>query len=282
MENYSTKLLELAKQVTTIYKDWEGIKAIAITSSISRNQATEYSDCDIALMYDKLPSDDFLEKAYKYNNGKNRKVFSKTEDAIVEFYYVNGVECQFSHSHYSFYEQVVTELTENYSLEKIYHLVADGLQVIIPLHGKEYLNSIQERLAPYPEELALKTVQRYLRFGPFDELRYRFQKEDNFIWISDVTNYYIKTLLNVLLGVNNKYIPGDFRKIKPVIEGLTTKPDNFYQRIFALYNGNSIDKIDELHKLCLEVFEIVANRFPNEDFSDIISRFNEPHPHHTF
>jgi len=208
MENYTKRLFQLVKKVTEVYKKAEGLKAMAVGASVSKDQATEYSDLDIIMIYDTLPEDEFFEKAFLSNKGKDRNIMNKSDDGMLETYYVNNVECQFSHTHFSFYEDVIKQLQDE-SLEKVPHLIGDGFLTVIPLYGEEYINDVKERLQNFPAGLRLKMVERYLRFGPFDELRYRFQKEDNIIWNTDVLSIFVKRLLCSLLAVNRKYIPGD-------------------------------------------------------------------------
>ncbi len=276
MKNCTEYLLNLAKRVTKIYTDAEGIKSIAIGASVSKGQATEFSDIDIIMIYDKIPSDEFFDNAFKQNNGTDRQIMNKSESGCLEIYYVDGVECQFSHSLKDFYEHVLTEILEKNSTEPMPHLIADGMQTVIPLYGKDYIDEIKTKFSKYPEELALKITERYFRFGPFDELRYRFQKEDNIIWAKDVISIYVKRLLGTLLGVNRKYIPGDFRKISYVIEKLEHKPKNLYKRILNLYNQSPKDIIEDLFELTKEVFAIVEKYLPEFDISKTKELFFKP------
>jgi len=276
MQNCTEYLLKLAEKVTSKYTKWEGIKAIAIGASISKNQATPFSDIDIMMIYDKIPTDEFLDKAFIENAGTARKIMNKSESGCLEIYYVDGVECQFSHSLKDFYEEVVIEVLEKYSIEPLMQLVADGFQTLIPVYGADYINEIKTKLKHYPEELAYNLAKRYLRFGPFDELRYRFQKEDNIIWNRDVISIFVKRLLSSLLAVNRKYIPGDFRKIKPVIEEMKYKPDELYNRILKLHTNRPDEVIEDLYNLTSEVFELVKIHLPEFDISRVEEIFHEP------
>ncbi|MCD4818048.1 MAG: nucleotidyltransferase domain-containing protein, partial [Candidatus Cloacimonetes bacterium] len=69
MKNGTEYLLELAKRVTKIYTEAEGIKSIAIGASVSKGMATEFSDIDIIMIYDKIPTDEFFDNAFKINGG---------------------------------------------------------------------------------------------------------------------------------------------------------------------------------------------------------------------
>jgi len=275
MRNCTKQLLEMVKQITEVYKNADGLKAIAVGASISKDQATEYSDLDIIMIYDTLPDENFLKEAYKINKGYNRKIMDRSETAVLEIYYLNNVECQFSHALYNFYEDVVKQIREDISLEQLPQLIADGFLTVIPLHGKEYINDVKERLSKFPEEMTLKMVERYLRFGPFDELRYRFQKEDNIIWSTDVISVYQKRLICTLLGVNKMYIPGDFRKISYVIEKMKIKPDNFYNRILEIYSEPPVKILDKLYDLTREVVQITEEHVPDFDSEKFNKVFNE-------
>ncbi len=278
MKNYTKQLRNLLEEVTTIYKDFDGLKAIGAGASIGKNEATEYSDCDIIMIYDKLPDDDFLDKAFAHNKAERRHFLHKSKESIVEIYYVNGVECQFSHALEGFYDLIIKEVKENFSTEKMPQLIADGFQYVDPIYGHNTINRIKKEFNEFPKGLELKILKRFCKFGHFDELRYRFQKEDNFIWISKVCNFFAQNLIVILLGVNKKYIPGDFRKIKSLIDRMEFKPNNLYQRLAALYQKDPISQIDNLHSLCLEVFELVEKHCPEFDMKPVRAQFNTPQP----
>ncbi len=273
MKNTSKELLNLAKQVTEIYTTFDGLKAIAIGASISKGQATEFSDIDTIMIWDKIPSDEMLDKAFEHNKGIDRTFMNKSEHGCLELYHVNGTEVQLSHAKPDFYEAVIHEIIENKSMEPLYHLVADGFKTVIPLFGEGYINSVKERLADYPEELAVKTVEKFMRFGSFNELKYRFQKEDNIIWTTDVKSILIKRVIGVLLGVNRMYIPGDFRKIRNVTDAFKIKPENLYSRILKIMSNPGKDILDDLYSLIVETFAIVEEHLPELDISETKSMF---------
>ncbi len=132
MDNYTEKLFGLVKQVTEYYKKAPGLKAMASGASVSKDQATKYSDLDIIMIYDELPDESFFEEACSANGGERRYIHSKSDTGMLEIYYVKNVECQFSHSLASFYEDVIKQLQEE-SLEKVPHLIGDGFLTVKPL-----------------------------------------------------------------------------------------------------------------------------------------------------
>ena len=275
MENYTEKLYGLVKQVTEVYKQADGLKAMAVGASVSKDRATRYSDLDIIMIWDELPEKSFFEKAYHENGGERRYIHSKSENGMLEIYYVKNVECQFSHQHFSFYEDIVKQLQAE-SLEKIPHLIGDGFLTVKPLYGEDYIQSVKDRLSQFPEGLRKKMVERYLRFGPFDELRYRFQKTENIIWNTDVISIYVKRLLSALLGLNRMYIPGDFRKVDYLINKMKHKPENLYQRILDLYSGRPVEILDKLYELTREVFDLVEKHLPEFAIAEVRAKFMEP------
>ncbi|MBN2788695.1 MAG: nucleotidyltransferase domain-containing protein [Candidatus Delongbacteria bacterium] len=269
MKNCTEELLKLIKKITKVYSEREEIKAIAVTGSVSRGNATEYSDTDIVLIYNKLPPDDFFTEAFKINRGENREIFGKDEDGMAEQYYVDGVEYQFAHGLPKYYDETFDKLLNEYSIDPTHQHIADSFGDILPIYGEEYINSLKSRLKDFPEELQIKLVERYLRFGPFDELKYRFQKKENIIWTTDVLSIYVKRIIATLLGVNKKFIPYDFRKIERVIDGLEHKPDDLYNRIHRLFEFPRINALDDLYKLKMETIEIVEKNLPRFDTAKV-------------
>jgi predicted nucleotidyltransferase len=86
MNNVSKKLLALAHKNAASYLTYQKVRAIGVAGSIARGQADVYSDIDMSIYYEELPSHEELKAAYEQNQGSNYRIYSdeSADGAIVE------------------------------------------------------------------------------------------------------------------------------------------------------------------------------------------------------
>ena len=265
MSSVSDYLLRMARRNAEVYSKNPGIKAIMVVGSVGMGKATEYSDIDTVLIYDELPEREALEDAMRQNGGESWQVLSEDEEGFLDTYRVRGVECQFAHGLDGWYENLLKEVLENFSTNRVYHLVMSGMQDALPLYGEKYINKMKSRISQYPKGLSIALVNEHLKFPPIDELRYRTMKEGNMLRYYDILTKVSTAIMGVLIGVNRMYMPRNFEKMKRLIERLEVKPANFYERLNSLFTQRKDAALAELDRLILELTEIVEDRLPEVD-----------------
>lgn len=99
MNNKSQYLLELAKHNVSAYIANPKFRAAMVAGSVARGICDEYSDLDMSIYWDELPSEQELQLARRQNQGSERLWVSgdRSDGGFAEAYSVNGVECQFGH-----------------------------------------------------------------------------------------------------------------------------------------------------------------------------------------
>lgn len=99
MTDRNQYLLELAKRNVKAYIVNPKTKAAMVTGSVAEGLCDEYSDCDISIYYEQLPSEEELEFARQQNQGSERLwiLGERKDGGFAESYIVKGVECQFGH-----------------------------------------------------------------------------------------------------------------------------------------------------------------------------------------
>lgn len=96
MNQASQYLLELAKQKIQPYIANPQARAAMITGSTAKGQADFYSDVEMFIYYDQLPSKEQLQFARQQNKGSQpiRTIDDRSAGWFGEFYYIDGVEFQ--------------------------------------------------------------------------------------------------------------------------------------------------------------------------------------------
>lgn len=258
-------LLNMAVRNAGTYSKNPDVKAVVVVGSVGTQRATRYSDIDTVLFYETLPDRKMLEEAMKRNKGESWQILSEDKEGFLDTYRVKGVECQFSHGLMSWYEDVLKEVLEKYSTDRVHHVVVSGLQNAMPLCGEAFINQMKARIAQYPRQLSVALVNAHLKFPPIDELRYRTMREDNKLRYYEILTKIATNMLGIFVGLNKMYMPRHFGKMKLLIERFEVKPQNLYERLNDLFSQKREATMVKINKLILETVDIVEADLPEVD-----------------
>jgi predicted nucleotidyltransferase len=273
-------LFKLAQRNAVIYSKDPRVKAIALVGSVSRGFANEYSDIDIALYYEDLPSKLELKKAMEHNQGVSWKIFHESKDAIADLYYVDGVECQFGHGKVKSWENRITEVLERHSTDSDAHTAMSGLLDAVPLYGEHLVEKWKSKVSVYPEKLAVEIVKKHLNF-PYSlgVLEKRVLERDSVSWFYELLTEIQKNILGVMIGLNKMYLPSEFKRLDWLIGKMSIKPKDFYKRINRIFEVEPNIALNELGKLIQETVELVKTHLPEVETEKIVESFmSKPKP----
>ncbi|KPJ49232.1 hypothetical protein AMJ40_05990 [candidate division TA06 bacterium DG_26] len=265
MDSVNEYLLNMARRNAQVYSKNPDVRAIAVVGSVATQRATRYSDIDTILLYEKLPQRKMLEDAMKCNKGESWQILSEDKDGFLDTYRVNGIECQFAHGLVSWYENLFEEVFEEYSTDRVYHVVLYGLKDALPLYGDAFIEEMKTRIARYPRELSVALVNEHLKFPPIDELRYRTMKEDSMLRYYEILTKIATGIMGVLVGLNRMYMPRNFGKMNLLIERFEVKPENLYQRLNTVFTQERDTSLAEIDRLILETANLVEVHLPEID-----------------
>src|SRR3712207_3309288 len=118
MTDRTQYLLELAKRNVKAYIANPKTKAVMVAGSVAEGLCDEYSDCDVMIYYDELPSEEELHLARQQNQGSESLgiLGDRQEGAFGESYFVNGVECQFAHATIAQWEKEISTVLEEFDV----------------------------------------------------------------------------------------------------------------------------------------------------------------------
>jgi len=273
MNSVNEYLLNLAARNAETYSKNPYVKAIAVVGSVATQRATAYSDIDTVLFYERVPDTTFLEEVMKQNRGQSWQILSQDETGFLDTYKVKGVECQFSHGLVSWYENILKEVLERYSTDKVHHVVLSGLQDALPLYGEPLIRGMKTRIARYPEKLSIALVNEHLMFPPIDELRYRTMKEDNQVRYYEILTKIATNILGILVGLNKTYMPRNFAKMDVLIRGFGVSPENLYERLNRVFTEDREAALAQINKLILETTDLVEEYLPEVDVKSFKSAY---------
>ena len=169
MNQASQYLLALAKQKLQAYTAHPNAKAAMITGSTATGQADCFSDVEMFIYYDKLPSKQELQLARQQNRGSEPiRIFEDEEQRFFgEFYYINDVQFQIGNSTIEFWEkEEMATVLEKLDVTSPAQKALSGMLECVPVYGKESILQWKRQIANYPDALARKMVEKHLDFFP--------------------------------------------------------------------------------------------------------------------
>ncbi len=264
MSESGAHLMALARRCGAIFVARTHPQAILLTGSVTEGASDQYSDLDVILYYDALPSDEALAAVQAELGGAERVLFGRrTETDIGEQYLVEGVACQFAHTTVAAWEDEMASVLERLDVTSPVQKALGGMLEAVPLHGEEYITRWHDRARAYPDALARAMIEHYSAFYPIWYLAPRLATRDATIWLVDSYIESSRNLLGVLAGLNRVYYtPFQFKRMRRFMDQLTIAPDHLAERLEGLFTDDHVAAAYELETLVRETVALVQQHMP--------------------
>ena len=268
MMNRTQYLLELAKRNVKAYIVNPKTKAAMLAGSVAEGLCDEYSDCDMSIYYDELPSEEELQLARQQNQGSKRLwiLGDRKESGFAESYLVDGIECQFGHVTIAQWEKDISNILAGHDIQSPLVKAMAGTLAGIPLYGEPLIHRWKATVANYPDELAQKMVEHYLNFFAIWGMQERFARRDATLWYYQILVESAQNLLGVLSGLNRLYYSTfQFKQMSRFIAQMEIAPENFAARLESLFHQEISVVVNQLEALVRETVELVETHMPQVD-----------------
>ncbi|HEY9634016.1 MAG TPA: nucleotidyltransferase domain-containing protein [Coleofasciculaceae cyanobacterium] len=278
MNEASEQRFAIAKRNAAAYLTIPKVRAIGVAGSVARGQADAYSDIDMSIYYEELPSEEELKVAYEQNQGSDYRVYANEREsgAVVEQYFVQGIKCDFGHVTIERFEGDMEMLLEQCDPDNLELKVLEGIVDMLPLHGAELIERWKAKVANYPDKLAQAMVRKNLNFRPLWVLRnYGVERED-VLFLSDEFLTAAKNIMGVLSGLNRFYHPvnaAPFKGMDKFIQKMTIAPNNLSPRLKQLFQEEPHIAMNQLGELIEETFSLVEKHMSEVDTTEAWKRY---------
>ena len=275
MNQASKYLLELAKQKIQPYIANPQTRAAMITGSAARGEADFYSDVEMFIYYEQLPSKEELQFARQQNQGSHPT--STIDDCsngwFGEIYYIDGVEFQIGCLTIAFWERDMATILQELDTSPLQKALS-GMLDCIPVYGEELISQWKKQVADYPDTLAQAMVEKYLNFVPIWALQEELAARDTTLFQHQIRLEAGQNILGVLAGLNRLYYTTfQFKRMKKFIEQMNIAPQNLYERLESIYHQDPLSTASQLKELVAETVELVELNMPEIDTSKIKNSF---------
>lgn len=273
-------LLTLAKSNAQTYIALPGTKAIILVGSAAEGVSDYYSDIDMCVFYDALPSETALLAACQQNQGDSRQLFREPgQEECMEIYHVEGVECQIVHTTIAAWERDMATVLEQLDVASPLQKALSGMLTAHPLYGEPLVRQWQKKLSHYPDTLAQAMVRHYMAIVPMWAIQERMQPRDATIWLYQLLVEASYHLLGILAGLNRLYYSSfQFKRMHHFIAQMDIAPPNLATRLEALFHNDIAIAATQLEELVREVVELVKLYMPEIDVSSLRNKIGWRQP----
>jgi hypothetical protein len=262
-------LLKLAKRTAKAYIANPKTKAAIVTGSTAEGLCDEYSDCEMFFYYDELPSEAELHLARQQNQGSEPlwTLGNLQEGIFGESYLVDGVEFQIGHETITNWEREISSILEEFDLSPMMKAMS-GILISVPLYGEPLVQQWKARIANYPDGLAQRMVEHYLKFFAIWGMQEKLARRDTTLWYYQILVESAQNILGVLSGLNRLYYTTfQFKRMNRFIAQMKIAPDNLADRLEGLFHHAAPVAVNELETLVQETVELVEIHMPQVDTS---------------
>lgn len=275
----SEYLRDLARRIAAAYVAHTPARAALLVGSASTGESDAYSDIDMGILYDALPTEEQFDAARAQ---VIRELGAQPLSRPIggDWYGINGVDCQVGPATLDAVDRHLDRALGPDFVEGDQKALSGWLHVV-PLYGDEIIERYRARVATYPEELARATVRRYLRFQPIWRSPDYFAARDAALWFHHAAGEGCLHVLGVLAGLNRQYYSTfQFKRLRAFTETLQLKPPDLPDRIERLLAHLSDDPAaaaSELEALVTETVALVERHMPDVDVTDARRFLGERH-----
>ena len=267
MNKASQWRLEAARQVAAHYRCHSSVRAIIVSGSVARGCADRWSDVEIGIFWDALPSRTALHALVQAAGGTAWELdpFVEGEDVQYEEYVVGPLKIDLRHMTIAGMETelaaVVDRAEPSGDRQEIVSAVVHG----IPLAGAPQVAAWQTRAASYPDELSLTMIRNALSLPPWWSVPMLAARGDWHL-VAGALQQASERILSVLLGLNRLYHPGSKWLARTLAE-MPVAPPDLYTRLMRALRSEPDAGAEQMRLLIEESFDLIAQQRPDIDLT---------------
>jgi predicted nucleotidyltransferase len=260
-------LVALAERITAANVAQTKPSAILLTGSAAQGLADAYSDLDLIVYYEALPSPAQVVAARDALQATDVRPISEPEaESFLDQFVVQGVTCQVAHLTVAAWERDMASVLEAHEPGTLVEKALAGLLEGVPLHGAGVITAWQARAADYPAELVRATVEHYLRFFPLWYVAEGLRTRDATIFSYQMLVEASLNLLGVLAGLNRRYFSTfQFKRLHHFAGTLSLAPERLAERLDAVFALDPVAAGLAMEGLVGETLALVEAHMPEVD-----------------
>jgi hypothetical protein len=266
-ETPTERLRALARRISAVVLEEAAPRSVLLTGSAATGEADFYSDVDLIVYCDELPSEERIGAVIERVGGEDRRhIYPRTEDEHGESFEVGGIQSQLAFVTVRCADGEVERVLAGEELESPLQKAVEGIVDGIPLHGPELIERWRERAADYPDSLRRAMIERHWRFFPLWYVDRQIAVRDTLLWRKQIVVEASFDLLAVLAALNRLYFTRfQLKRMRKLVGRMRLAPPDLADRIERLLELDGEAAAHELERLVAETQALVAAELPDLD-----------------
>jgi predicted nucleotidyltransferase len=264
-ETPTDHLRALARRITAILVEEVAPRSVLLTGSAATGEADFYSDLDLIVYCDELPTEERVGAVIDRVGGEDRKpIYPRTEDEHGEAFELGRLQCQLAFVTVRCADGEVERVLAGEELESPLQKAVEGIQDGIPLHGRELIERWRARAADYPDSLRRAMIERHWRFFPLWYVDRQVAVRDSLVWRQEILVNAAFDLLAVLAALNRLYFTRfQLKRMRKLVGRMRLAPSDLADRLERLFEADGEAATHELERLVAETQALVAAELPD-------------------
>lgn len=252
-------------------------RAALVAGSVAEGCSDEFSDIDLVLFYDELPSVEVVDAAHTRLGASDVLALggSRDDGVFLEQFRVDGVACQLVHQTVDAWEVQARSVLDELDVASPAQKALSGLHAGLVLHGDALVDSLRSR-ARYTDALRSAMVERHLQFFPLWRLQPSLARRHALLWQHAELVTALQNVLAVLAGVNSVFFSTfQLKKMHALVDSFAEAPEGLADRIDAALTEPAADAAYALEALVGETLDIVERSMPEVDTGAVRRHFSK-------
>ena len=264
-ETPTERLRTLARRIGDVVVEEVAPRSVLLTGSAATGEADFYSDIDLIVYCDELPTEERIEVVIDRLGGEDcRHIYPRTEDEHGESFELGGIQCQLAFVTVRCADAEVERVLAGEELESPLQKAVEGILEGIPLHGPELIERWRERAADYPDSLRRAMIERHWRFFPLWYVDRQVAARDALLWRQEILVDAAFDLLAVLAALNSLYFTRfHLKRMRKLVGRMVLAPPDLADRIERLLELDGEAAAHELECLVAETQALVSAHLPD-------------------
>jgi hypothetical protein len=269
--------LDIARRLAEQIRAFPGVQAIVVGGSVARDYADAYSDLELPIFWDELPTDEIRLALVAALHGEFLHGYDgpTLEDQLL----IDGFQVDLWHNTVSGEEAVIKTVLEEYSSDFGDSNFMDTIRACIPLYGEAIIQRWKQQAAQYPDALALKNVQEHITTFDAAQLAVLAYRDNPTVFYAAISRQQ-EAMFLVLLALNRRYFP-TFKWLYQVLATMPLKPVDVERRFRQTFKAPYDAAVEDTTRLLHETLALVQRHFPHLDTTAVARRLTYTRAAHT-
>jgi len=263
-ETPTARLRALAGRIAEVLVEEIAPRSVLLTGSTATGEADFYSDLDLIVYCDELPTEEGIDAVIERLGGDDRRlIYPRTEDEHGEAFELGRLQCQLAFVTVRCADAEVERVLGGEELESPLQKAVEGILDGIPLHGPELIEHWRERASDYPDSLRRAMIERHWRFFPLWYVDRQVAARDALVWRHEILVNAAFDLLAVLAALNRLYFTRfQLKRMRKLVGRMRLAPPDLADRLERLV-ADGEGAVRELERLVAETQALVTAELPD-------------------